>query len=38
MKWLSSYHGILNFQKEHFTFYETSENVLYEQKHWRLPT
>ena len=24
------FHGISNFQKEHFTFYETSDNVLYE--------
>ena len=32
MKWLSSYPHprISNFEKENFTFYETSENVLFE--------
>ena len=29
---------ISNFQIEHFKFYETSDNVLFEYKQWCLPT
>ena len=27
-----------DFQIEHFTFYQTSDNVLFEEKQWSLPT
>ena len=36
-KWLSSYPPS-NFQIKHFTFYQTSDNVLLEQHQWSLPT